>query len=40
MGLLLPFLSGCESGVLASKQRVYVDAITAPPDVQIGRAHV
>jgi hypothetical protein len=33
LGLILPFLSGCESGVLATKQRVYVDAITAPPEV-------
>lgn len=33
LGLVFPFLAGCESGVLASKQRVYVDAISAPAEV-------
>ena len=33
LGLLLPFLAGCESGALATKQRVYVDAISVPAEV-------
>jgi len=33
LGCLVPFLAGCESGALATKQRVYVDAISAPADV-------